>query len=561
MTLALERGSHTSRITSFTEPALPEEVKRQTETRVVDTADNDDPVDSYAVLESARALADQYPESAVALARLAQSEISYGHRVSAKEAALRSLDHAGGEEYGPIAASLRILTELGEGERAYGLVHTWNLPPSMLATVLAVAQTEVEIAENSLSGAEDTISKSVLGWIRLKQNDFSRAIASLRSAARSRNAPSSVYVNLGYAYAGIGSWERAIRVTRRALELNPDDRIAITNLAGFLVAVSRSEDALRVLREFNDIHRDLSTIRRQVDVELQITHDKVAAKKKLLDIRRVQSWRDASELEIAELEADIAMLQRELGEISRREAIDELTTLVQRTNYESEWIGRLVSSLLMDPSDAPLLSEIVDRMSITDERKLPLSTRLAQLSGRFDAAIELARQWVHAFPFDPGAPTELTYMLCDYTGDYEGAILAGREGLKRGPTFLPLINNLAYALASSGRTKEAKRVLVVTKEYPASLATRGLIELMEGRREDGDALYEMAAAVASAEDPELEDLIRSRWLIALTQAGYIDVNEVKKHLVLRDETITGILTSVLWQRIVDGRAQGETTPS
>lgn len=553
MTLSLERESHTSRISWFTEPVLPEEIRKEREVLVDDHVE-EQTEDSYAVLDAARALAGEHPNSSVALARLAQCELSFGHRVSARAAAFRSLEHAREQDHGAIAASLRVLSELGESARAYEIVRDWDLQPSVIAGLLAVKEGDLDAAERSLAGTEDTISKAVLGWIRLKQHDFGQAIRLLRAAARSRNAPSSVYTNLGYAYAGVGRWDRAIRVTRRALDLDPDDRIAVTNLAGFLMAVSREEEALRELREFSDIHRDLSVIRLQVDVELMIGHDKAAAKKKLERIKQVQAWSDATENEVAELDADITMLRRELGEIDRSRAIEELAALVARTDYQSLWIGRLLSSLLNERDQASMLAELIERMPASAEQKLPMSTRLAQLQGRFDVAVELAREWVAYSPFDPVAPTDLIYLLCDYKGDYESAIAVGREGLKRAPTFLPLINNVAYALASSGRTSEAKRILTVTREYPATIATRGFIELFEGRRREGDDLYQLAATVASETDPDLEETIRTRWLIALVQTGHLDATEVDKHLAIRDRSITETLASVLWQRVAIDRS-------
>jgi hypothetical protein len=291
-----------------------------------------------------------------------------------------------------------------------------------------------------------------------------------------------------------------------------------------------------------------------VDLEVSVTNDKVAAKKKLERIRSVQPRSGATGIDMAELDADIIMIRRELAEIDNNGAIQRLWEVLERSNYQSLWVGRLFAGLLTKPEQAHLLEELISKSPAYGERTLPLLTRLAQLQGRFNDSVHLATQWMRSFPFDPGAPTNLTYLLCDFAGDYEAAVDVGREGLKRAPHFLPLINNLAYALASSGRLKEAKRVLVETREYPASLATKGFIALLEGDRSQGDAWYEAAAKVASESDEELEQMIRTRWLIALAQTGHLDVAEVDKHIAIRDRTIGEALASTLWRRVLSTRA-------
>ncbi|HXC42454.1 MAG TPA: tetratricopeptide repeat protein [Candidatus Dormibacteraeota bacterium] len=60
---------------------------------------------------------------------------------------------------------------------------------------------------------------------------------------------SRAYISLGTDFASRGDYENAIKVTRRALQLNPDHVVSYDDLAGYLLATQRFDEARTIVHE------------------------------------------------------------------------------------------------------------------------------------------------------------------------------------------------------------------------------------------------------------------------------------------------------------------------
>ena len=136
--------------------------------------------DDESIVAHARDLAARYPTSAVAWARLAQAELTSGNRLSAVEAASRAIELAGEGDRGAVAAGIKVLTALGDRERATELLASTSAAPSVVSGLLAARQDQLERAEHILAGRDDPLSLAVRGWLRLEEGRmFKRLILRL----------------------------------------------------------------------------------------------------------------------------------------------------------------------------------------------------------------------------------------------------------------------------------------------------------------------------------------------------------------------------------------------
>jgi tetratricopeptide (TPR) repeat protein len=94
------------------------------------------------------------------------------------------------------------------------------------------------------------------------------------------------------------------------------------------------------------------------------------------------------------------------------------------------------------------------------------------------------------------AAVNAVYLLTEACGDFAKAVKIGHAALRRFPASAILANNVAYALALSGDLSAAKAVLPARDSLPHVKATRGLIDFLSGRTEEGLELYDQAAAMA-----------------------------------------------------------------
>jgi Flp pilus assembly protein TadD len=279
------------------------------------------------------------------------------------------------------------------------------------------------------------------------------------------------------------------------------------NLVSFYLAVGDYAAATRALEPLQQVFPD------DVEIALALAHislrasDRKGANKILQRARTSKSWATAPLVRRAELEANLALLRWFTGrhslDAARKIVLDQLAI----TDYESLPMASLLPALLPKFSDRRLLETLLGRLEARHDEKALLFLRVhdAILRQDAEAAVSLAVEWAQSEPFNPVAAGLAIQLLGDLAGDREKAIELGRDAVTRAPGDSLLLNNLAYVLALSGKTREARVVLgkVTTPDVsPAVIATRGLIDLLGGDVSGGIAEYERAGELAVQQGKE-----------------------------------------------------------
>lgn len=450
-------------------------------------------------LLQARALADKFPGSPTALARLAVSEVSFGNRVSAWEAAKQVLENETIDAPALIAAS-QVAAGLGEVALAdQGLRKVLEAPSvgngakrsaAVLAARFAVHQGWLDRALELLEDNESETGAALKGAVLAQVGRCHDAIRELRAALRSVPDSPSTLCNLGYAYAMAGSARKAIRATSAAAALAPADRTAGLNLAAFLLSQGETSEAVSAIDRLAAHHPGDIQLVLAAAAALHISGDAKGALKRL---RRADTSRDIQEAAPAqkeELRLYIDLLTPPAK--PRKEVFDRALEALERCDYRSEMIARLLANTAKTTADLPALesaySELIERYD--RPALLAVEQEVAFLRFEFDRSLKAAVEWVREEPFSAAAHIAATYLLCMYKGDYQEAARIGLAGIRRGIGDDVLRNNVAFALAMGGDPDGAERVLPDLSECDLALTTAGLIKAVRGDLEEGIALYE-----------------------------------------------------------------------
>ncbi len=156
-----------------------------------------------------------------------------------------------------------------------------------------------------------------------------------------------------------------------------------------------------------------------------------------------------------------------------------------------------------------------------------------RVTGNQEAVVETLQAWQAAYPRD-FVPANALAVVYNRLGQYDKAVAAGQEGMRRSPNHPFAISNLAVAYRGLGRYDDARRVaeagvqadaatmptrrllyqLAVMAGDPAAaqqlswgrgqprefdlVAAQGQIAMFEGRWTEGESLYRRAAELAVA---------------------------------------------------------------
>ncbi len=207
-----------------------------------------------------RALADENTDSPTAAARLAQAEQSIGENERAIAAARRTLTLVKkSPDSAATAAAIQVLIgndSLDDASRALQLLPNGAIR-GMLGARLALHRGNLEETLEWLNELDGFDALAMKGWVHLQRAEWPQAIHTLRGAISATERPTpGVLVNLGYAYAAVGSLKKAVRATKQAQLLNPDSHLIAFNLVAFHRACGDFEAAEREIKELQQRHPD-----------------------------------------------------------------------------------------------------------------------------------------------------------------------------------------------------------------------------------------------------------------------------------------------------------------
>lgn len=467
-------------------------------------------------LFQARRLAEANPDISAALARLASAELALGNSEEALTAARRAVSSAlrankrtwpDNSEPRPsldipsVLVAVDALVELGhsdEAEAALGSLPAEQMPEISLYAELAAKRGDFDVALARLANATGPVPRALRGWLFIKSGKFADAVRELRAASAVTSSPSTL-INLGYAYAALGSRRKALRTTQLAAGLSKGElgTLASLNLVAYYIADRDLVAARSVLDRLE--HRQPSNLRVHL-ARAYLFGRQGDNRSALRELRRARScptyW--ASTEERAEVEADIAYLEFRVGKLTRSQAIKTLHEQLVKTSHQSLGVANLISLLTWKSSDTKFFEAVYQalRRAHTSDELLNLEAHLCMLKGDYERAADRSYEWAQRCPFDEAAVVKAVYLLADGKSEFVKAAEFGVEGLRRFPGSALLANDVAYAFAMAGDLQGARRFLPAQDHLPEAKATRGLINFMTGQHEEGLRQYDEAAEMA-----------------------------------------------------------------
>ena len=269
-------------------------------------------------LLQARALAEGHPGSPTALARLASSELGFGNRVSASEAAQKVLENETIDAPALIVTS-QVFVALGEINLTERALHKVLAAPAagegvkraaaVLAARIAAHQGDLERALELLADSGGGTGSALKGAVLAQMGRYHDAIHELRAALKSVPDSPATLCSLGYAYAAAGSTRKAIRATTTAAALAPADQTAGLNLAAMLLSQGEAREAVSAIDRLanhhpGDIHLDLAAA-----AILYISGDTATALRRLRRAEASKAARGAAPSQAEELRLNISLLK------------------------------------------------------------------------------------------------------------------------------------------------------------------------------------------------------------------------------------------------------------
>lgn len=468
-------------------------------------------------LMRARQLVGRHPDAAIAWARLAQSAQATADVEEAIDAATKALAMGVSQVSRPaIHAASTVLASYGDTDT---IVQTLRSPgadsiPVELRLWMALEANDDDCVDRALSDASSTAVMIARGWMALRKRRYQDAIRELRSAQAAGADGPGLLMNLGYAHAALGNVFKAIKVTRRAAALAPDDRAISLNLVGYYRAVGAHQAGID---QINRLAGD------QPDIELalvlaDVLHDTGAAGKAhdvLQRVRTSREWAKADRTRRSELEANLAFLRWSTGRHDRLATLEIVRRALAECDHDSLAIGHLLMNLIREASEAPILAKELQTLASKHREEALLGLRFhhAVITRDADSAAAYACAWAREDIFNSTAASLAIHLLTDVKDQAAEAAELGLTAIRRAPADAQLLNNTAYALCLAGRPAEAKRLILASAptakaEHVALRATRAFADLLLGNLEQGLAGYRQAQQLARDQGkPHLEALV------------------------------------------------------
>jgi tetratricopeptide (TPR) repeat protein len=298
-----------------------------------------------------------------------------------------------------------------------------------------------------------------------------------------RNAIAAV--DLARQYSLVGLKDKAVAAIRRALLLAPDNRFVVRSAA-------------RLYVHFGDPERAHSLFVRRpatlADPWLLSTEISVAAvagrTSRHVKLGREMILDDAFGLsDLSELAGAVGTVELGAGETKKAKKFFRKSLLQPTDNSvaQATWATGEMTGFEVDPE------------SLRTPRAFEARTREAHRAQDWHAAVSNSEQWLKDEPFSSRPATLGSYWAAVALQDFKRSERIARYGLQAEPTDPLLINNLAVALAKSGRVDEAEKsiCLVHWGSAPrgvqiAATATKGLILFRLGSPDLGRTLYREA---------------------------------------------------------------------
>jgi tetratricopeptide (TPR) repeat protein len=354
-----------------------------------------------------------------------------------------------------------------------------------------------------------------------KPND---AIRHLRAASRFVVLSPSIYHSLGVAFAMGGESSKAVRAFKTALALSPEMRESIHALADLLLRDHKSKDVVQFLAKYLEKNPDDCVAHNLIGLALLEEGESAQARGHFL-----QSLKGETDEEVR-----IGLLNNIGVCYARQRQLSEAISWYARAtvaNFRNIVPYHNIARLRILQGDVDSAQKIVETCLInfpSDLETHVLISQLLRMNGRVEDAVEHLQGLVAAGRVSEGIYSMLTSLLVDDHQNYLLALEILKEGHRRFPSSVRIINNLSYALLMTGEVSAAEQLLASLPEEIVSddrrtnvtiMATRGLLALRKGDLVGGAGLYRRAESLARKyEEAILAQIVRQKMHLELARA-------------------------------------------
>jgi Tfp pilus assembly protein PilF len=306
------------------------------------------------------------------------------------------------------------------------------------------------------------------------------AIGRLKAKLREAPRNPALWVDLARAYTLRGQGDPAVRAIRTALALAPGNRFVLRSAARFFLHAKDAEQAHEILRAAETTRHDPWLLAAEIAVASVADRTPRFVKEGVRELAREAE----APLHTSELASALGTLELTAGQTRRARKLFRraLTLPTDNALAQAQWAG-----LVLTPED------------FQTPRSFEARAQDLRVKGEWEHALAEASDWVHDEPFSRKAAAFASYLASVPLERYDDCIELAKFGLVATPREPILLNNLTFALASSGRLEEAERAFALipsdafdSNVGPTLFATRGLLFYRRGNLEQGRLNYERA---------------------------------------------------------------------
>lgn len=413
----------------------------------------------------------------------------------------------------------------GQTDEAKGLFESLDLEHDLHANLrLAFLAAE----RNKLDEASTFVSKALhidptnfgarlfAGALALNRGELRWAILNFKLAAEERQT-SSVFTNLAIAYVLMHRFDKAFSVLRKAIALEPFSVHAVALFADLAFLEKRDREAIRPLENFLQLEQKNAAIWGLLARALI----EIGNYRKALDALKRQASLDES----SAVFNNLGVVNALLGE--KKKAGEYFNYAIQKSKESSTdylLAARNLLAILAEMGRFPEMLKIAKQtLAASDELDVArhpvfsdiysfLISSLVRVDGRKEAS-RTAKHLLRNVPdLAPGLKVWLsTGLIADLAMSREKwpeALEYAQEGMKMAPMLAQqdkrvdaLKNNFAFLLLEMGRIDEAEALISQISRWihvdPYPTATLGLLHILKGHLEKGEALYHEAIQLAN----------------------------------------------------------------
>lgn len=322
--------------------------------------------------------------------------------------------------------------------------------------------------------------------------DVKTRIHDLRVIAHVNPYNPIVYVDLARAYTTIGEIEKAERLIKLSLYLDPKSRFVARSSARFYIHKGDFDKAGDIIRKTGYSKYDPWLMASEISVAMM-------KGKRSSNIKRGEQMAFSSSyntFSISELASTIGTIEMEDGyrKASRNLFRRSLISPNDNSLAQAGWASR-VYKLALDVNEFATISNGYEEMSF----------RLL-LDEKYKEAMDSVVEWICDMPFSEKAVIFGYDISTQFLRDYSLSSKVLEVGIKANPYNLNMINNRAYVSALANNIDEAQKEMkrlekLCNKEDGGTLpicmtATQGLLLYRTGNINEGKTKYQQAIQMA-----------------------------------------------------------------